>query len=100
MATNAERRMREIERALSPQTIVDQAFPVFVKNTPIDTGNARRKTEKHQDRIIANYEYAQVLEAGRGYRDGQIRGSVQAPKGMSKPTIDYIRNYIRRTLGR
>ena len=100
MATNAERRLREVESKLSAQRLVDVAYPVFVKNTPIDSGKARRQTEKHQDSIVANYEYAQVLEKGRGFRDGQLRGSNQAPKGMSTPTIDYLRQYIKRTLGR
>ena len=100
VATNAERRLREIERVLDARYLTDQAYPIFVKNTPIDTGNARRKTEKHQDYITANYGYAQVLEKGRGFRDGQMRGSTQAPKGMSKPTIEFIQNLIRRKLGR
>lgn len=100
MATNAERRLREVESKLSAQRLVDVAYPVFVKNTPIDSGKARRQTEKLQDSIVANYEYAQVLEKGRGFRDGQLRGSNQAPKGMSTPTIDYLRQYIKRTLGR
>lgn len=100
MATNAERRLRELEQLLDPRYLTDQAYPVFVKNTPIDTGNAKRRTEKHQDSIIANYEYAQVLEKGRGFRDGQLRGSVQAPKGMSTPTIAFIRDLIRRKIGR
>lgn len=100
MAKNSLARLKEIETVLSPQNLVDQAYPVFVKNTPVDTGNARRRTEKHQDSIIANYAYAQVLEKGRGFRDGQMRGSSQAPKGMSSPTIDYIRQYIQRKLGR
>ena len=99
MALNSINRLEKISRTITAQTIVDQAFPVFIKNTPIDTGNARRRTEKHQDYIQANYPYAQVLEKGRGFRDGQIRGSNQAPKGMSQPTIEYIRQWIRRTLG-
>jgi hypothetical protein len=100
VAKNSLARLKEIETVLSPQHLVDQAYPVFVKNTPVDRGNARRRTEKHQDSIIANYAYAQVLEKGRGYRDGQMRGSNQAPKGMSSPTIDFIRQYIQRKLGR
>ena len=100
MALKSIQRMQELETVLTPQNLVNEAYPVFVKSTPIDTGNARRRTEKHQDSIIANYEYAQVLEKGRGFRDGQMRGSQQAPKGMSKPTIDYIRQYITRKLGR
>ena len=99
MAVNSLKRLREIETLISPQHIVDQAYPVFLKNTPIDTGRARRLTEKHESYIQANYEYATVLNQGRSFRDGQMRGSVQAPKGMSQPTIEYIRQFLKRQLG-
>ena len=100
VALNTLKRIRELEQILDPRHITDQAYPVFVKNTPIDTGRARRQTEKHENYIQANYEYATVLNQGRGFRDGQMRGSVQAPKGMATPTIDFIRQYIQRKLGR
>ena len=32
--------------------------------------------------IVNNVEYIEVLDDGRGYRDGQVRGSEQAPNGM------------------
>jgi hypothetical protein len=49
----------------------------FVKLTPIDTGNARRKTSLNTRQVIeANYPYAQRLDQG---------WSKQAPQGMTKP---------------
>lgn len=85
------------------RSVGDQAIPQiyqeFVKNTPIKYGNAKRSTVLQGKKITANYPYAEVLDAGRGYRDGQMRGSVQAPQGMTAPTIQYLRNYIKKQLG-
>jgi hypothetical protein len=67
------------------------AHKFFKKETPKDTGNARNKTTLSSDTIQANYPYANRLD--RGY-------SKQSPKGMSKPTLDYIRSQIRKILGR
>ena len=78
--------------------IRNQAMPKiydeFVKNTPVKTGSARSNTTYHSDIITANYPYADVLDAGRGFRDGQMRGSNQAPYGMTKPTEDYAKKLI------
>jgi hypothetical protein len=75
-----------------------QAMPqlekFFIQQTPIDTGNARANTTLNGDVIDANYPYASVLDAGRGYRDGQMRGSEQAPHGMSEPTIEYAKKIV------
>ena len=65
----------------------------FRQETPVarkNGGNAQRNTSATRTKITGNYPYAAVLDAGRGYRDGQMRGSTQAPKGMSQPTLDYI----------
>ena len=73
----------------------------FYQQTPISAtkgkhvgGNARNNTTLQGRTIQANYNYAAVLDAGRGFRDGQMRGSVQAPNGMSKPTIEYAKQVI------
>ena len=76
----------------------DQAMPAiyeeFVKNTPVDTGAARENTTYHSNVIQANYTYASVLDAGRGFRDGQMRGSDQAPHGMVEPTVEYAKKLV------
>jgi hypothetical protein len=46
--------------------------------------------------ILAGYPYAGVLDAGRGMRDGQMRGSNQAPKGMTEPTLKFLLDYIKK----
>jgi hypothetical protein len=66
----------------------------FVKMTPVRSGNARANTQLQGDNIVANYPYAFVLDAGRSYRDGQMRGSTQAPRGMSDPTKEFAKKLI------
>jgi hypothetical protein len=81
--------------------VTAQAMPLiyaeYVKNTPVapvNGGNARNNTKYHSNIITADYEYASVLDAGRGFRDGQMRGSEQAPKGMSDPTKIFAQKLI------
>ena len=60
----------------------DEAYKVFVQETPVRTGNARRNTRlKSKKQIVADYPYAQRLD--QGY-------SKQSPEGMVKPTEEYI----------
>ena len=59
-----------------------EAYQEFVKDTPIRSGNARRKTKLSGNKIIAGYNYAQKLDEGF---------SRQAPDGMTKPTEEFIK---------
>lgn len=90
MATNNQRSLAKVKKILDPSNLTNIAYPVFVGNTPIKTGNARRNTVKGNNEIDALYPYAQRLD--NGY-------SKQSPQGMSKPTMAYIRAYIKRQLG-
>ena len=67
--------MERIQKELAqyPQ----QALAEFKDLTPVRKGNARRKTTLQNEKIEANYPYAQRLDEG---------WSNQAPDGMSKPT--------------
>lgn len=58
-----------------------EAYDVFKDETPIKTGNARRRTRLQGEQIKADYPYATELDAGK---------SKQSPEGMSKPTEEYI----------
>ena len=71
-----------------------EAFEYFHDLTPERSGNAKRSTTQRGDSIQANYQYAGVLDAGRGRRDGQMRGSTQAPRGMSRPTAEHIEKVL------
>jgi hypothetical protein len=90
MATNIQNRIKQIQKVLDPKNLTNVGYPVFVKNTPIKTGNARNHTFKNVGEINANYPYARRLD--HGY-------SKQSPAGMTAPTIAAIRAYIKKTLG-
>lgn len=64
----------------------------FIALTPIDTGNARRRTRLvNNDTIEANYPYAVPLDNGH---------SKQAPQGMTKPFEKWVRNKSRQIFGK
>jgi len=81
-----------------------QALPAettmeFIRQTPIDTGNARRRTRLIGNRTIrAGYRYAQVLDKGRHITSRGLRGSKQAPRGMTIPTKEWSRRRLRQIL--
>lgn len=74
--------------------IPKEAHKEFVKVTPIKTGNAKRKTRLDNDTIVADYNYAEVLDKGRHMTPRGLRGSEQAPKGMTEPTVDFIKKRL------
>ncbi len=87
-------RLNTITKTLNSQNLAQHAYKKFVELTPVKTGNARKNTRLTGTTIIADYAYGDVLDKGRGIRDGQMRGSEQAPVGMTKPTIEDLRQYI------
>ena len=61
----------------------ERALEKFKELTPIDTGNARRRTSlKNRKTVAADYPYAQRLNEG---------WSKQAPDGMVKPFLRWLR---------
>lgn len=62
-----------------------QAYRVFVENTPVKSGNARRRTKLRGDTIDAAYPYAERLNEGY---------SKQSPDGMWEPTEKYIQQQL------
>jgi hypothetical protein len=71
--------LKRINKQIS--NLPKEAFTQFVKDTPIRSGNARRKTRLSGNKIVAGYNYAQKLDEGF---------SKQAPDGMTKPTEQFI----------
>lgn len=69
--------------------LASEAYDEFVKNTPVRSGNARRKTRLIGNKIRARYPYATRLD--KGY-------SKQSPRGMSQPTREYIYKRVREIL--
>lgn len=70
-----------------PLDTMNKAFPFLRKETPIRSGNARRRTShsKNSLKIRSKYGYAGRLDDG---------WSNQAPDGFTDPTIDFIEDYI------
>lgn len=79
-------RLDEITKKTQDKELTKVAFQVWRDNTPVQSGNARRKTRYKQDEIHANYPYAKRLDEGY---------SKQSPDGMSKPTIEAVKRYLR-----
>jgi hypothetical protein len=88
ITASLDRITRELE------TIGPGAYKEWLANTPVRSGNARRRTQQVQTGpnrtlINANYPYAVPLDQGR---------SRQAPKGMAQPTLSWIRRQLRRII--
>ena len=99
--SNISDRLNKVLETLNSNKLAQVAFQEFHKMTPINKnpkaktrGNARRSTRLSGNQIQANYPYANVLDQGRGFRDGQMRGSDQAPEGMTKPALEALRKYV------
>lgn len=81
--------IKKIQRQL--QQVPQQSLQEFRALTPVDTGNARRRTTLNRETINLNYPYAERLDTG---------WSKQAPKGMTVPFERWFRNKLRQILGR
>lgn len=84
------------------EQVVRDAGNYFRAMTPIRTGNARQNTsiDIENRTIEADYPYASVLDAGRRLTPSGMRGSTQAPNGMTQPTINEINRSVKRELGK
>jgi len=81
---------KDIERRQQQLTAVPaQAYEVFVKATPRDTGNARKKTRLRGETIEASYPYATRLDEG---------SSSQSPQGMTKPTEQFLQKTVNKIM--
>lgn len=97
-ATTTLNNIKTVQAQLA--NVPTEAYQHFKKITPIDTGNARQNTSLQGRVITANYNYAAVLDKGRHMTSSGMRGSKQAPNGMSKPTEQFIRNRVRQITGK
>jgi hypothetical protein len=83
-------RLRGIQKEIMPQ-----AYQYFKSITPVDTGNAKRNTFLRNYIIYAKYAYAKVLDLGRHSTPKGMRGSNQAPRGMSLPTMEKFKGWVK-----
>ena len=97
--SNIKKRLDKVLKTLDEKNVTQVAFDKFKSTTPVKSGNAKRNTTKGNNTIDANYSYAQVLDKGRHMTNKGMRGSNQAPEGMSKPTLEHVREYVFKTLG-
>lgn len=84
--------LKKIQQKLD--RLPQEAYKEFVDLTPKKTGNAKRNTKLKGKTIQANYAYAGVLDKGRHMTKRGMRGSDQAPEGMTKPTVDFIKKRV------
>lgn len=97
MATTVKINTKDFNKLLKqldamPAKVIRLAVPQAKKNTPIDKGNARRRTNRRGSlKILSNYDYAGRLDDGY---------SKQAENGFTDPTIDFIESEIEKQLGR
>jgi len=84
------------------ETVIEDAYKYFRALTPIKTGNAKNNTslDKANRTIEADYPYAGVLDAGRRMTSSGMRGSQQAPNGMSGPTLKELDRIVKREIGK
>jgi hypothetical protein len=99
MASNIVDRLNKVLNTLNSQNIAKEAYTKFKDVTPVKSGNAKRSTKLQGNNINADYGYANVLDKGRHMTRRGMRGSEQAPTGMTEPTIEHIRNYVKQKLG-
>ena len=79
--------VRRMQAALA--ALPQQAFTVWIRNTPVRSGNARRRTRLNQRTIQADYAYAQRLDEG---------WSQQSPQGMTEPTERFIQQQMNKIM--
>lgn len=91
MTSKAQAKIQTYKQVLDPTNLAKIGYPVFVKYTPKDTGNAQSKTTLVANEIHASYPYAKRLDNGWSKQHGGV--------GMTKPTTQAIRAYIKRKLG-
>ncbi len=81
-------------RVREARTIANDIFRGVKDKTPVDTGRAKKGwrllTKRNNYEIANNVPYIGVLDKGRHMTSRGMRGSNQAPRGMSGPTLREI----------
>jgi hypothetical protein len=80
-------RLQQIKKEITAEAMAKEGFNHFRKITPFKTGNAKRNTFLNKDTIAATYPYARRLDEGY---------SPQARDGMTKPTEEYIQEWVKK----
>lgn len=82
---------KDITKAID-LTMAD-TYKFYINETPKRSGNARNNTKfnKRTNTISSNYDYSNKLDSG---------SSRQAPKGFTKPSLDYLEDKLTREFKR
>jgi hypothetical protein len=96
MPGEISKRIQQLTSDLESKKLAAEAYKFFKGITPIKSGNARSNTSLRGDSIEAQYPYAAVLDKGRHMTSSGMRGSTQAPTGMSRPTENHIQQWIKK----
>jgi hypothetical protein len=90
-----DKKMKQV--LMTPEKVIKDAYKFFVDTTPIDTGYAKQHTKLKlkEKTIVAMYKYASILDKGRHRTSKGMRGSNQAPNGMTEPTIKKFNQWIK-----
>lgn len=81
------KKLREISIVLDENKLADEGAKFMRSITPIQSGNARRKTRSNGNVIQADYPYAKRLDEG---------WSKQNQIGLVNPTIAHLEELIRK----
>lgn len=88
-------------RDTQARTLANDIFRGVKDRTPVATGVAKKGWALNQRGknyvIYNNVPYIGVLDKGRHMTSRGMRGSTQAPKGMTKPTLQSLKNRNTRT---
>lgn len=97
MASVKTTKFRQRTQAMrgAKKNVMQKAYAYFKSITPVDTGYAKRNTKLVNSRIEASYPYSGVLDKGRHMTTRGMRGSKQAPQGMTEPTIKKFKEWVR-----
>jgi len=88
--SNITERLQLVKSTFQTPALAKIAYETFKAYTPVRTGNAKNNTNLSGGTINANYPYALELDNG---------SSKKAPAGMTVPTIQVLREHVRRALG-
>lgn len=102
--TDFQGEMAKLQRYMNT-VLPTEMYNEYKINTPIESGNARRKTrlvyKRDAAEIRADYDYATVLDQGlypnppkAGKRKTVGGYSKQAPRGMATPTLEKAQELV------
>ena len=94
---NVDSIVSDIKRQIATETarLAQAVFTEVRKNTPVDTGLAKRgwskRVTQNEFEVKNAVPYVPILDKGRHMTPKGMRGSKQAPRGIIGPSLDNIK---------